>query len=138
MTIDEAIAHALEVAEKNECKMTSDDGYTDVSMKRCAAEHRQLAEWLMELKDLREEYAYISKVSYGYYKELKEAKRLLKMAVEDMQWVNENTQDADGTCIMRKCEGCGDCPLDINGDLWCKWKHEDEALNLIGEPNDEP
>lgn len=55
MTIDEAIAHALEVAEKNECKMTSDDGCTDVSMKRCAAEHRQLAEWLTELKELREE-----------------------------------------------------------------------------------
>lgn len=53
MTIDEAIAHALEVAEKNECKMTSDDGYTDVSMKRCAAEHRQLAEWLTELKEAK-------------------------------------------------------------------------------------
>ena len=49
-----------------------------------------------------------------------------------MRWVNENTQDADGTCIMRNCEGCGDCPLDINGDLWCKWKHEAEALELIG------
>lgn len=54
MTIDEAIKHCLEVVEENECKMTSDDGYTDVSMKRCAAEHRQLAEWLRELKDLRE------------------------------------------------------------------------------------
>lgn len=49
LTLDEAIKHCLEVAEKNECKMTSDDGYTDVSMKRCAADHRQLAEWLREL-----------------------------------------------------------------------------------------
>ena len=63
----------------------------------------------------------------------KEYKRLLKAAVEDMRWVNENTQDAEGSCIMRNCEGCGDCPLDIKGDLWCKWKHEAEALDLIGE-----
>lgn len=54
MTLDEAIKHCLEVAEKNECKMTSDDGYTDVSMKQCAADHRQLAEWLTELKHWRE------------------------------------------------------------------------------------
>ena len=49
MTIDEAIKHCEEVAEKNECKMTSDDGYTDVSMKQCASDHRQLAEWLKAL-----------------------------------------------------------------------------------------
>lgn len=54
----------------NECKMTSDDGYTDVSMKRCATEHRQLAAWLTELKELRDTV-----------EELCEAKRLLKMAV---------------------------------------------------------
>lgn len=53
LALDEAIKHCLEVAEKNECKMTSDDGCTDVSMKRCAAEHRQLAEWLQELKEAR-------------------------------------------------------------------------------------
>lgn len=44
MTIDEAIKHCEEVAEeqeKNECN-------------ECAAEHRQLAEWLKELKAYRE------------------------------------------------------------------------------------
>ena len=48
MTLDEAIKHAEEVAERLEtsCKrdwMGEDD-------KRCAEEHRQLAEWLKELK----------------------------------------------------------------------------------------
>ena len=62
--------------------------------------------------------------------ELCEAKRLLKIAVEDMRWVDENTHNADGTCIMRKHEGCDDCPLDSG--LLCKWKHADEALKLIG------
>lgn len=53
LTLDEAIKHCLEVAERNECKRTNDDGYTDVSMKQCATDHKQLAEWLTELKAYR-------------------------------------------------------------------------------------
>ena len=61
MTLDEAIKHCLEVAENceeqaNQCD--SDDRYERHVMHenaKCAAEHRQLAEWLRELKDLREE-----------------------------------------------------------------------------------
>ena len=65
MTLDEAITHCIEVAEKNECKMTSDDGCTDVSMKQCASDHRQLAEWLRELKQLREVVkAWNSRIEY--------------------------------------------------------------------------
>lgn len=138
MTIDEAISHALEVAEKNECKMTSDDGYTDVSMKRCAADHRQLAEWLTELKQWRRVYGVcpsyemcIPECKEGYNAQIAEYKRLLKAAVEDINWLNEHTQDEDGSCIMRTNSGCSGCPLDINGDLFCKWKHNDEALKLI-------
>lgn len=43
MTIDEAITHCIEVAEQNE----------DQSCKKCANEHRQLAEWLRELEAYR-------------------------------------------------------------------------------------
>ena len=42
MTLDEAIKHAEEVAEEKRCE-------------KCAKEHRQLAEWLKELKQLREQ-----------------------------------------------------------------------------------
>ena len=44
MKLEEAITHCIEVAEKNE----------DQSCKECAKEHRQLAEWLTELKLYRE------------------------------------------------------------------------------------
>lgn len=44
MTLDEAIAHCEEVADYN-C-------YNDKQMK-CANEHRQLAKWLTELKELK-------------------------------------------------------------------------------------
>lgn len=72
-----------------------------------------------------------------YSDELTRAKALLKEAVEDMRWLNEHTQDSDGSCAMRTEHGCSGCPLDINGDLFCKWKHEAEALALIGEDTKE-
>jgi len=46
MTLDEAIKHCEEVADG----MTEQGKCTE-----CAAEHRQLAEWLKELKQLREQ-----------------------------------------------------------------------------------
>ena len=42
MTINEAIKHAEEVAEEKRCE-------------KCGEEHRQLAEWLKELKQLRKQ-----------------------------------------------------------------------------------
>ena len=58
MTIDEAIAHAREVAEKNrnfdvipeKVMATSTFKYNCL---KCAEEHEQLAEWLEELKQYR-------------------------------------------------------------------------------------
>lgn len=52
MTLDEAIKHCEEVAEKND-KIA--DAYKnglgiDVDCRKCAEEHRQLASWLRELK----------------------------------------------------------------------------------------
>lgn len=48
MSLDEAIKHAEEVAD-TPC-------FTDEEAK-CYSEHRQLAEWLKELKELRRKYA---------------------------------------------------------------------------------
>lgn len=119
-----------------------DNEKTKYGMKYCHQCGAKLHEEAIQLSDLKEALKLIREYKADNAKQreqIAEYKRLLKAAVEDMQWVNENTQDADGTCTMRKGKGCGDCPLDINGDLWCKWKHEDEALKLIGEENnDEP
>ena len=68
MTLDEAIAHAEEVAKEQDklCKRYDDaSGYSrshndDIrtsdakKCERCAEDHRQLAEWLRELKAYRE------------------------------------------------------------------------------------
>lgn len=68
LTIDEAIAHAKEVAEEkyNEgflCHANPDDGKLDECVK-CAQEHEQLAEWLTQLKE---------------YQQLEEHGRLVKL-----------------------------------------------------------
>lgn len=138
MTLDEAISHALEVAEKNDGeaevydllaknhnspyeKLTASRFYTDCA--ECAADHRQLAEWLMELKDLRaeqnEQYVFIHELM----SELKEAKRLLKVAVEDINFYVD--------CYEAHCDEC--C---CSQDNHCHWKYETEALKLIGEDGD--
>lgn len=109
MTIDEAISHALEVAEIQEAEVLKYNycrGIPDVEKvvsgcKECAADHRQLAEWLTELK---------------------EAKRLLKAAVEDIE-------STDNCCL---------CKYHHNPDYICQtvedcftWRYADEALKLI-------
>ena len=61
MTVDEAIAHAREVAEiqRNNDKLNKTLGksspYYNTDCIKCAKEHEHLAEWLEELKALREE-----------------------------------------------------------------------------------
>ena len=59
MDIDEAIAHAREAAERKRraINFESEDNIDDdikMNCLKCAEEHEQLAEWLEELKELRE------------------------------------------------------------------------------------
>jgi hypothetical protein len=63
MTIEQAIKHANEVAEENQAIVDSCDYYGENMAKceECAKEHRQLAEWLTELKLLREQMSHSEK-----------------------------------------------------------------------------
>jgi len=59
MTIDEAIKHCKEVAEENEEMCRIEElmglGLQNAEMMKCAREHKQLAEWLTELKQFKEQ-----------------------------------------------------------------------------------
>ena len=59
MTLDEAINHCTEVA--------------DLNCNECGLEHRQLAEWLKELKALRERSDAEPKKNYGNAAAMREA-----------------------------------------------------------------
>ena len=56
--LEEAIKHCLDVAEWNEaqaqCIEESYQTAEQVNCEKCAAEHRQLAAWLTELKKYKE------------------------------------------------------------------------------------
>ena len=72
MTLDEAIKHCEEKAEELEntadVHASNDDGYSELECLNCANEHRQLAEWLKELKKLRAEQkdVYMNGYDEGY------------------------------------------------------------------------
>lgn len=129
LTLDDAIEHCLEVAEQNDTQAEKWQkeggeqwGKTTVC-RECAADHRQLAEWLMELKDLRAEqndqYVFIRELM----DELIEAKRLLKIAVEDM-----HIEDMCDVCVKRIPNSPIHCPDSSNCFVW---RYKDEAEKLI-------
>lgn len=105
MTIEEAIAHAQKTA----------DTRTDLC-DECREEHRQLADWLVELKQLREETSKL--------------KRLLKLAVDDFDVMGNEVYykgcDFDFRCKL--------CPFHCySGGCSTKWRYTNEVLNLIGD-----
>lgn len=119
LTLDDAIKHCLEVAEQNDTQAEKWQkeggeqwGKTTVC-RECAADYRRLAEWLMELKDLRAEqndqYTFIRELM----DELKESKRLLKAAVEDFELIAE----------VKDCS-----VIDISK---YKWRYADEVKKLL-------
>ena len=108
LSIDEAIAHAREVAEEqrkdNEnCEYKAEYGckgcadYYSKPCIECAEEHEQLAEWLEELKDMRN----LDKTNFsdGYNRGiddfLKEADATFPM-------------QSDGTAVLRRLEKISD------------------------------
>lgn len=131
MELDEAIKHCLEVAEKNEidsityknCKEIKTNMYEKLLAEKvendcleCAADHRRLAEWLTELK---------------------EAKRLLKLAVEDIHELLCDKKNLDGngqSCnicsYIEWCPCCKECT--IREDLR-NWRYADEAKKLLND-----
>ena len=148
MTIDEAIKHCEDIAKSQDmCAEISVSKHAKERISNCAAEHRQLAEWLKELKDLREERKVLTSECDRLIKEkgelnrlkekavldicrrearLKDAKRLLKAAVEDIYHYVD--------CLEAHCDECCCDP-----DNHCHWKHEAEALKLLGgEANEKP
>ena len=57
LDIDDVIRHAEKLADECEVKarLLETPRFTKNSLKRCLEEHRQIAEWLKELKELRKE-----------------------------------------------------------------------------------
>lgn len=94
MSIDEAIAHAKEVAtiQRNNEKLNRTLGtaspYVNETCLKCAEEHEQLAEWLEELKDYRDKNKMVVRIDCVNSEEFKDiavklAKEQYNKAIDD-------------------------------------------------------
>ena len=132
MTLDEAIRHCEEVAELNE--MYCDSADSDSDRIKCAADHRQLAEWLTELQQWRRVFGVcpsyemcIPECKEGYDAQIAEYKRLLKAAAK----IAKNLPCDD--------DNCSECVHNNNGYVLCseydcfEWRFADEAERLLGD-----
>ena len=151
-TLDEAIKHCLEVAEQNDTQADKwqEEGGEEwgrtTACRECAAEHRQLAEWLTELKDLREENKVLTRDCLRLIKsndklrkklkQIAEYKRLLKMAVEDLNATVAEVYNGGVICKCCKWESqIGECccPGDGGCDTDYRWRYADEAQKLLND-----
>ena len=125
MTIDEAIEYYAKVANQraiadeemgvnDNSKWNETKFMTKKESEQIIADYRQLAEWLMELK---------------------EAKRLLKASVEDLNAIAAEVYNGGVICKCCKWKsqiGKCSCPDDGGCDTDYQWRYADEALKLIG------
>ena len=127
-TLDEAIKHCLEIAsEKEECaKYRPRMDYYDEILSveecyQCASEYRQIAKWLTEFK---------------------EAKRLLKVGVDDIHELLCDREDVSSgrgqACnVCSYIELCNCCQTCTVIDELKNWRYADEALKLMGDEDNE-
>ena len=112
ITLDEAIKHCKEMAEKNEEMCRVEElmglGLQNTEMMKCARTHKQLAEWLIELKKLREQTRWIPT-----------SERLPKTPGRYLTYI-VNKHDTNYRYIMT-CEY-------VESDLW-SWFPDDECAS---------
>lgn len=149
LDIDTAIKHCVEKAEEQEyvsqiiVELHHEESEREhkAACDECAADHRQLAEWLTELKQWRRVYGVcpsyemcIPECKEGYNAQIAEYKRLPKAAVEDFAKLDRvNTKVRN--CMMPDMD-CADCPLswdsvDDSVEPCHNWRYANEALKLI-------
>lgn len=134
MTIDEAIKEFTDwakdkrneqnfwLAQRNESDETNPLSYADCNSfardsEEAAARYEQLAEWLTELK---------------------EAKKLLSVAVENFDKLTETVIPFRHVMcdyamqFANPYDACNSCPLGNVRYKTCKWEFTDEVMELIG------
>lgn len=95
MTLDEAIKHAEEVTEdkENEGKLLCQSEGASIGCLTCAEEHRQLAEWLKDYKQLLEPKT-------GHWIKISPAE------IYECSECGQNVMTSD-ICAYKFCHGCG-------------------------------
>ena len=103
MTLDGAIQHCLDVAKQ--C-----DSYKVEIEYKCGEEHRQLAQWLMELKDLRG----AQNDQCAFFDELMDEYRKLKDIIRQIYKETLTDHYGDSLLALKNIDEI----LDKTGYLW--------------------
>ena len=93
MTIDEAIAHAREVAENNRNEIKCYPNEELEGCIECAEEHEQLAEWLEELKAFQENKWTDIYIKRGYDKAIDDFKSEVKDLINNSTVIRHKDVD---------------------------------------------
>ena len=111
ITLDKAIKHAEEVSESNEERIKSgfykEGSRPEAECRECAEDHRQLASWLKEYKELKEltgKLAFIREV--GFWKQSGMNSEIYRCSNCRVQ-VSKNLLIQNGECIFKFCPCCG-------------------------------
>lgn len=149
MTIDEAIEYHIKVATQREIADEEKGNYekwnetkfmTKKESEQIIADNRQLAEWLTELKDLREENKVLTSECDRLIKEKGELNKLKEKAVLDICRREAKLREAklllksaiDEWWIVCEWGNCGEyCGWFKNGKCTQEWSGKAEALKLI-------
>ena len=109
---------------------------TDTDMLYMASLEKRNAELEARVAELEEKHWNECGQIAHYDDELRKAKDLLKAAIEDFNVLGIELDSNCEFCGFRL--GCEECPL-YRAGINCRcWKHQDEALALIGEDTNVP
>ena len=112
LSIDEAIAHAREVASEQkrrsgECVVNDNECDKFSSCLKCAEEHEQIAEWLEELKAIKSDGFTDDLLNMGFTKGYSKALNDVESEFLMCEKVHYNLQDI--LCVINKLkEGASD------------------------------
>lgn len=117
MTIDEAIKHSEDVAERYEKMEDSHDEKLKEECLQCAADHRQLAEWLRELKERRAADVQPIKCGHWYHNTSKYVSELDAYFIQACcSCCGRYSDRIDRYSQIMSNETCSHCGADMRGD----------------------
>jgi SpoVK/Ycf46/Vps4 family AAA+-type ATPase len=133
LTLDEVIQLIKQALEK-----VSPDKHTEFRF--TVGQVKQLLGWMEDYKQLKTDYIDIDKQFQTANTENGELKRMLRLALESFDFISDKLIPyTESMCVcdfamMRAnpFDNCFNCPLSNAKHKYCKWRHHDEAMELLG------
>lgn len=120
MTLEEAIQLTKQALEK-----VNPDKRVSTEFRFTVGQVKQMLEWLEDYKQLKADYIELDNRLRTANTENDELKRLLRLAVEDIDIVMTRNKHIVCKNLNRETDDC-------DYDDICVWRYQDEAMKLLG------